>query len=294
VRRLPFMVTPRWSRTLCQPIALDDVLPLLERAVAEPGLTGRAWDIGGPDVVSYAEILRATGRALGRHLRLLTLPVRTANLSLLWVSAVTGTPQALVRPLVQSLDHDMVVTDGGALQHGTGGAMKLDAAIVRAFADERRALASARTTSSPGQARPPRTVCSIQRLPLGSGRSAQWVAEEYLRWLPRYLGRLFDVEVDAQKVCRFCFRLLRTPLLELTLSPDRSTPDRQLFYVTGGLLAGKPQTHPPRLEFRTALDGSVVLAAVLDFVPRLPWLLYRLTQGPFHLMVMRAFGRHLA
>jgi hypothetical protein len=120
------------------------------------------------------------------------------------------------------------------------------------------------------------------------------VAEEYLRWLPRLPGRLVDVRVDADGVCRFSAWPLRTPLLELTLSPDRSTPDRQLFYVTGGLLAGRAQAHPPRLEFRTALDGTVVIAALLDFVPRLPWLLYRMTQGPFHLMVMRAFGRHLS
>jgi uncharacterized protein YbjT (DUF2867 family) len=294
VQRLPFMVAPRWTRHRCQPIALDDVLPLLERAVEEPALAGRAWDVGGPDVVTYGDILRTTGRVLGKPVRLLTLPMRTANLSLLWVSAVTGTPQALVRPLVESLDHDMLVTDGAALQKGTGASVGVEKAIARAFDVERSKASGVATKAPVVRAVAARTVCSIQRLPMGRQRTARWVAEEYLRWLPRLPGRLIDVRVGADGVCRFFSWPLRKPLLELTLSPDRSTPDRQLFYVTGGLLAGRAQTHPPRLEFRTALDGTVVLAALLDFVPRLPWLIYRLTQGPFHLMVMRAFGRHLA
>jgi uncharacterized protein YbjT (DUF2867 family) len=296
VRRLPVMVAPRWSATRSQPIALDDVLPLLRLAIAEPGLAGQAYDIGGPDVVSYADMLRATGRALGRRVRVLTLPVRTANLSLLWVSAITGASQALVRPLVESLDHDMIVTDGGALQRRAGHAPRpLSAAIAEAFADEARRPAAPARPAGP----PPRAVCSVQRLPLPAGRDAAFVAAEYLRWLPQALGPLLRVSVQPDpegERCRFGLAGLRAPLLELQRAPGRSAPDRQLFYVTGGLLAAPPPPEggpKPRLEFRLALGGQVALAAVQDFVPRLPWALYRLSQGPVHLLVMRAFGRHL-
>jgi len=296
VRRLPVMVAPRWSATRSQPIALDDVLPLLQLAIADASLAGQAYDIGGPDVVSYADMLRATGRALGRRVRVLTLPVRTANLSLLWVSVITGASQALVRPLVESLDHDMIVTDGGALQRRAAQAPRpLAQAIAEAFAEEQR--------RPPGPPRPagapPKAVCSVQRLPLRPGRDAAYVAAEYLRWLPQALSPLLRVEVlpdPAGERCRFLLAGLRAPLLELQRAPDRSAPDRQLFYVIGGLLAAtvKAEGAPkPRLEFRLALGGAVVLAAVQDFVPRLPWLLYRMSQGPVHLLVMRAFGRHL-
>lgn len=78
------------------------------------------------------------------------------------------------------------------------------------------------------------------------------------------------------------------------MASERSTADRQLFYVTGGFLVGKAEGVRPRLEFRAVLDGTFVLAAVNDFVPRLPWLVYKFTQAVFHLWVMLAFGRHLA
>lgn len=295
VRRLPVMVTPRWTRTLSQPIALEDVIPLLEHAIETPSLAGRAYDIGGTEVVSYAEMLRRTGRALGKRTHVITLPVRTAKLSLLWVSAITGAPQVLVKPLVESLGHDMVVTDGGELQASLKQApASLDVSLRRAITEGTRREDS-RMPEGPARKLPaPRTVCSIQRLPLGRGRDAQWVAEEYMRWLPRFLGPFLRVTCDDQGVCRFVFRPVAKPLLELRLARERSTPQRQLFYVTGGLLSAQVEGTRPRLEFRAVLGGEFVLAAINDFVPRLPWLLYKVTQAIFHLWVMRSFGRHLA
>ena len=292
VRRLPVMVAPRWSRTVSQPIALTDVTALLTFAIAHPDLAGRAYDIGGPDVVTYADMLRATGRMLGKRVWVLTLPVRTANLSLLWVSAITGASQALVRPLVESLGHDMVVTDGGALQGIAGQRpLSLTAALTAAQSGPTGGSAQApRPQRSPA---PARTVCSVQRLPVGSRIEASAVAEAYLRWLPRFLGPLFFVRVEGGD-CRFFFRLFTKPILALTLDGEGSSVDRQMFRVTGGLLADLDAGPQARLEFRLGLGGSVVLAAIHDFVPRLPWMIYRLTQGPFHVAVMHAFGRHLA
>jgi hypothetical protein len=63
--------------------------------------------------------------------------------------------------------------------------------------------------------------------------------------------------------------------------------------VTGGLLAGAAAGSRPRLEFRSVLGGEFVIAAIHDFVPRLPWYIYKYTQALVHLWVMRGFGRHL-
>ena len=120
VGRLPFMLGPRWTQSLSQPIALEDAVTLLEFAIARPDLAGRAYDIAGPDVVSYADMLRMTGAAQGKRTRVITLPIQTVKLSLLWVSLITGAPQALVRPLVESLRHDLVASDGLVLQKAAG------------------------------------------------------------------------------------------------------------------------------------------------------------------------------
>ena len=120
---------------------------------------------------------------------------------------------------------------------------------------------------------------SVQRLPLPPGRDAAWVAAEYVRWLPTFMRPFLRVDVDEARVCRFMFRPLRRPLLTLAFSDERSAPDRQLFYVTGGLLARDVSGPRPRLEFRSVLEGTSIIAAVHDFAPRLPWVVYVLTQA---------------
>jgi uncharacterized protein YbjT (DUF2867 family) len=301
VGRLPIMVGPRWMRSRSQAIALSDAVALLVYALAHPDLAGKAYDIGCPDVLSYADTLRLTGSVLGKRTRVLTLPVQTAKLSLLWVSVITGAPQQLVRPLLDSLRHDLVARDGLALQKRAGlSAMPLRAALERAVTDTkaRRSAPASKpaeaTVNPPGAVVDDSRVRSVQRLPLPPGRDAAWVAAEYARWLPRFMAPFLRAEVDETRTCRFYAWPLRSPLLVLRFAADRSSPDRQLYYVTGGLLARVRQGARPRLEFRTVLGDRFVLAAIHDFEPRLPWFVYVITQALVHLFVMRSFGRHLA
>jgi uncharacterized protein YbjT (DUF2867 family) len=109
---LPVMVTPKWVRTQCQPIAIRDVLRYLVAAIehAEP-LEG-VLEVGGPDVVSYAEMMAVYAREAGlTRRRLVPVPVLTPRLSSLWVGLVTPVPAQLARPLVDSLVNTVVVTD---------------------------------------------------------------------------------------------------------------------------------------------------------------------------------------
>ncbi len=297
VGRLPAMIGPIWTRSLCQPIALDDTVTLLKFAIDRPDLAGRAYDIGGPDVVTYADMLRMTGAALGKLTRVMTLPVRTVNLSLLWVSAITGASQALVRPLVESLSHDMVATDGLALQkqHGLV-AQPLKLALESAVRDDAHPQAARKSNRKSDQRRrrsAERRVCSVQRLRVRADTTAEDVAVRYVQWLPRFLWPVLRVATIESRSCSFHIWPLRSPLLVLQFDQNRSTSDRQLFHVTGGLLADNSGGGRPRLEFRTVLNEHFVLAAIHDFVPRLPWFLYKATQALVHLFVMRAFGRHL-
>ena len=294
VERLPFMIGPRWTRSLSQAIALADAVSLLCYAVDHPELAGTAYDVGGPDVVSYADMMRLTGAVQGKRTRVLTLPIPTVNLSLLWVSIITGASQELVRPLIASLKHDMVATDGLVLQQRAGIVpIPLRDALTRALAEERKAKTESPNSPHKKHGQKDRRACSIQRLPIGQQPDAIHVAHEYMRWLPRFMRPVLRVEVDEAGNCRFLVPLFRTPLLTLTYAPERSSPDRQLFFVTEGLLSGEPGTKRPRLEFRRVLGGTFVLAAIFDFVPRLPWQLYKYTQAMVHLWVMRNFGAHL-
>ncbi|GIG67642.1 SDR family oxidoreductase [Phytomonospora endophytica] len=117
--RLPLMVTPRWVRNRVQPIAVRDVLYYLTAAAAAfPPEVNRAFDIGGPDVLTYAAMMRRYARVAGLPPRVL-LPVRalTPTLSSYWVGLVTPVPNAIARPLVESLVHEAVCSEHDIADH---------------------------------------------------------------------------------------------------------------------------------------------------------------------------------
>lgn len=133
----------------------------------------------------------------------------------------------------------------------------------------------------------PRSVRSVQRLPLPRRVDARWVAEEYLRWLPR--GPL-RVHVEPEPLVAQ-LRLFGITLLELALDSEHGSAEVQQFSIRGGLLAAVPRHG--RFEFRILPAHPALLTAIHDFTPSLPWPIYRSTQAPLHALVMWAFGRHL-
>ncbi|WP_020550691.1 SDR family oxidoreductase [Embleya scabrispora] len=107
--RLPVMVTPRWVSSRIQPIAVRDVLHYLVGCVALPPEVDRAFDIGGPDVLTYERMMQRYAAVAGlRKRRLLPVPMLTPSLSSHWVGLVTPVPGALARPLVESLRSEVV------------------------------------------------------------------------------------------------------------------------------------------------------------------------------------------
>ncbi len=112
VERLPVMVTPKWVRTECQPVAVEDVLEMLVSVLDHPETMGDAFDIGGSDVATYQEIMRTTAEVLGLPRRLiLPVPVLTPRLSSLWIHLVTPVSREIARPLAEGLRNRVVCRD---------------------------------------------------------------------------------------------------------------------------------------------------------------------------------------
>ncbi|MFD4356867.1 DUF2867 domain-containing protein, partial [Nocardia sp. NPDC058518] len=110
--RLPVMVTPRWVRSRIQPIAVRDVLHYLVHAADLPGTVNDAFDIGGPDVLTYEGMMRGYAEAADLPRRMIMpVPVLTPWLSAQWVNLVTPVPRALAVPLMESLINDVVCED---------------------------------------------------------------------------------------------------------------------------------------------------------------------------------------
>ncbi len=132
---LPVMITPRWVATRCQPIAIADVITLMSRAVLDPAVQAGVYEVGGPDVVSYAQMMEAYARAAGLpRRRLISVPLLTPSLSSHWVGLVTPVPVPLARELVESLVNEVVVDDDRTLSTFGLRTMGLDEAIRRAMA----------------------------------------------------------------------------------------------------------------------------------------------------------------
>lgn len=109
VYHLPVMVTPRWVRSLTQPIALDDLIEYLVRLPESEPPGDHTYDVGGPEVVRYQDLLTRFARAVGRRLLIVPVSVLTPRLSSYWLDLVTAVPSSVARPLIDGLRHDLVV-----------------------------------------------------------------------------------------------------------------------------------------------------------------------------------------
>jgi uncharacterized protein YbjT (DUF2867 family) len=116
--RLPVMITPRWVHNRIQPIAVGDVLHYLVRAAGLPTEVNRGFDIGGPDVLTYLEMMRRYAAVAGLPRRVvLPVPVLTPWLSAQWVNLVTPVPRSIAVPLIESLVHEVVCHEHDIVAH---------------------------------------------------------------------------------------------------------------------------------------------------------------------------------
>lgn len=111
VERLPVMVTPKWVLTKSQPIAVDDVVEYLATAIHERNTESRTFDIGGPEILTYIDMMKRYGQLIQRSIRIIIIPFLTPRLSSYWVDLVTPLPASLARPLIDSLKHEATVKD---------------------------------------------------------------------------------------------------------------------------------------------------------------------------------------
>jgi uncharacterized protein YbjT (DUF2867 family) len=111
VERLPLMVCPKWVKSQTQPIAVDNVVDYLIGVMKNSVTSGKILEIGGPEVMTYEQLMRLYSYILNRNLTVIQIPFLTPRLSSYWIDLVTPVKASLARPLVDSLVHDSVVKD---------------------------------------------------------------------------------------------------------------------------------------------------------------------------------------
>jgi uncharacterized protein YbjT (DUF2867 family) len=111
VHRLPVMITPRWVATRCQPIAVGDVIRYLAGCLLDERTTGNTYDIGGPEILSYREMMERFARLEGRPLLVIPVPLLTPRLSSYWVGLITPVKPSISIPLIEGVRNEVVCRD---------------------------------------------------------------------------------------------------------------------------------------------------------------------------------------
>lgn len=139
VEHLPMMITPRWVHTRTQPVAIADVVRYLVGILRAPVQGSRAFDIGGPDVLEYLEMLRRVALIQGRTLIVVPVPLLTPQLSSRWLSLVTDVDVQTGRALVDSMSNEVVVRDDSIRDLVPFDPMDYDSSVLCALGERARA-----------------------------------------------------------------------------------------------------------------------------------------------------------
>jgi uncharacterized protein YbjT (DUF2867 family) len=144
VAHLPAMVVPKWATTRTQPIALTDVIRYLVGVLEPQAARGRIFEIGGPEVLTYADMMRQVARwHHHRPLPMLTVPLLTPRLSSYWLALVTDVDTATARNLVDSMSNEVVVTEKSITELVPGTPLSYRDAVREAYRQRAEALSEA-------------------------------------------------------------------------------------------------------------------------------------------------------
>ncbi|WP_058307732.1 NAD(P)H-binding protein [Gracilibacillus massiliensis] len=291
VKRLPIMILPKWTRMKTQPIALPDVLNSIKKTATEKSSKNSSYDLGGPDVLTYRQMMEITADVMGKKRKMYNVPLFSLYLSRLWLRLITGTPKEMVYPLVESLKHPLVANQDNVREDISRGTISFEKAAIYSLQekDENKIQLLKKPELSPLK----RDVRSVQRIILPEGWTADEVARYYVQWLERFLNPWIRTTVNNNFDCQIGWLGTKHPLLKLSYAHDRSNKDRALFYITGGLLSNDHNNERGRMEFRKIPGSNEVIIAIHDFMPALPWFIYQYTQANAHLFIMNCFRYHI-
>ena len=283
VENLPIMACPKWTKSKNQPVDLRVALKTIEKILGNPKYFNKPIEIGGEEVVTYMDVLKITAKEMKRKRWIFSIPFFSLGMSKLWVGVFSGSNSKFVSPLIESLRHEMTLKEEVPIK---------DLPLYSIKDTIKRA--SDKTIKVPTfpkgvvLTKDKNTVRSVQRIANPSKKTAEWVAQEYPIWLSKIFSSIINAE-EKNNIIRF--KLFGISLLKLEYIQNRSDKNRQLFYITGGYLTKR--TNRGWLEFRSILNDKYIITAIHEFVPRLPWIIYKFTQAKAHLLVMKRFERHL-
>lgn len=310
VQRLPIMICPRWVDVKAQPIAIDDVIAYLTGALHLPPERNYVFEIGGPDQVSYGEIMQEYARQIGLRRWMIPVPVLTPRLSSLWLGLVTPIYSRIGRKLVDSMRNPTLVQDPAALTSFDIRPKSLRDAIARALRHEDQEFAAthwSNAVSSSGSPRswggvllgtrlvdsrsvsvsvpPPAAFSVVQRI----GGANGWYFANFLWWVRGTLdqlvggvgyrrGRRHPLNVTPGDALDFWRVDIFEPGVRLRLAAEMKLPGRAWL----------------QFEVEPSGQGSTIRQTAIFDPAGLAGLLYWYTLYPVHRWIFRGMLRKMA
>ena len=284
VFNLPGMLLPKWSRCNTQAIYIDDLLATIKELLGNKEFYNKTIDVVNGERINYKELITQTSDFFERRKIMISVPINYTSFSKLWVSLFGKADYELVSPLIDSLLCELPSTEtprevSHLIKHKTYRSM-LESLDKKRYTKKKTKKIKAKLND----------VRSIQRLPNVRNLSEKQISEEFLSWLPRYLHFIVRARREGDLI-EFCFIGISSPLLALKRATGTDYLERVKFHIVGGLLSKNSDTG--WLEFRLVAGGKYTLVSINDFIPSLPWYLYKFIQAPFHGKVMKAFSKYL-
>ena len=289
VKRLPIMICPSWTNTLSNPISIWDTITALLFCIEEHSNQSSHYDIGGKTTLSYVEMMKVLSKKAKLSKLFFSVPLFSPNLSKLWVRTVATAPKELVYPLVESLKTHMVPNINRQLPRELIKDFKTyDESLEKTLYESKSFKKLPRAFKESPQ-KNANEVCSVQRLETLYRFSAKDVSDIYFKWLNSSIPFL-RVERPNKQIKIYNLGL-KKPLLVLEKDYEISTDSYVVFFIKKGLLSSS--TKRGRLVFRSVVSGRNTMVEIHEFIPRLPWFIYKYTQALFHLFTMKIFNSYL-
>ena len=283
VKNLPLMVLPKWTSSKTQAIYIDDLIRVMIHVLNNEEFFDKTINVVNGEELTYADLIKSTAKFLGHKKPMISVPVNYTSFSKLWVKIFGDADYELVSPLIDSLlcslpQHEIPKEIESLIKY-----KKFEEMLPEISKNPYRKYKTKIKFSG-------NTVRSIQRLPNPYDLEVDEICDLYFTWLPSHMRNLIKVYPEGKKLT-FKLAGLNTPLLVLERQEDNNDLDRLKLHIKGGILTKTKDTG--WLEFRKVAGSNKTLASINEFIPSLPWYIYRYSQALVHLKVMNKFGSFL-
>lgn len=284
VHNLPAMILPKWTMSKTQVIYVEDLINIIDHSINNSDFFNKTIDAVNGDSLLYIDLIETTMKHYRKHRPYIHVPINYISLSKLWVKIFGEADYELVSPLIDSLMCDLPNPPVNPLIKDYIQFPKYHLMLSKLSPQKfkyKKSKAVQRESS---------TVRSIQRLSNPHNYSNETIYNKFVEWLPQFSRYLIKV-IDDQGILKFYFRPFNLSLLELKRIRELHNIERVKLHIVGGLLTKSKSSG--WLEFRRVANGKFTIASIHEFVPSLPWYIYRFTQAIIHKSAMNHFGNFL-